>query len=123
MKYIRNAKPRPTKRGRDESKDMTTEGLNEREEEPPTKKTQKEFKQFPRSPAAPLIPPGEDKPSHLRHLKKLQREESKVTSDKRIISDLMTRTYPFRRQEILEKPQPIGQLAKTYPSIRRSEQV
>ena len=118
MKYLRNAKPRTTKKAKSEPEDMSGT-----DEEPQAKKPRKEFKQFPRSPAAPLIPSGEDKASHERHLKVLKLEERKVTPNKKIISDLMRRTYPFRRQEILEQPQPIQQVLEKYPSLKRSEQV
>ncbi len=100
-----------------------TEDKSDTEEEPLAKKPRKLFQQFPRSPAAPGIPPGEDKASYLRHLKMLQHEERKVSPDKRVISDIMRRTYPFRRQDILEQPQPIEKLLQTYPSLKRSEQV
>ena len=53
----------------------------------------------------------------------LQHEERKVSPGKRVISDLTRRTYPFRRQEILERPQLIRNLLQTYPSLKRSEQV
>lgn len=61
--------------------------------------------------------------SHLRHIKVLQQEEKKLSPNKRIITDLMVRTYPLRRKEIMEDPQPIQQLFITYPSLKRSEQV
>lgn len=81
------------------------------------------FQQFPKSPAAPLIPCGEDKASHLRHVKLLQQEERKLVPNKGVVSDLMGRTYPFRRQEIEDHPLPVEELLKTYPSLKRSEQV
>ena len=93
------------------------------EHEPLTNKPREQFKQYPRTTAGPLLPPGEDKASCLRHLKVLQREERKVSSDSRIISELMKRTYPYRRQEILEQPQLIQNLLQVYPSLKRSEQV
>ena len=86
-------------------------------------KPRKEFKQYPQLPAAPLFPPGEDSASCKRHLKMLQQEERKVSPDKRVISELMRRTYPFRRQEILEQPQLVVNLLQTYPSLKCSEQV
>lgn len=117
MKYLRNAKPRKV------GVPAGTYNGNENEAEEPPAKKRKEFEQFPKSPAAPIIPPGEDMASHLRHVKVLQQEEKKISPNKRIIFDLMARTYPYRRKEILEQPQPIRQLFKMYPPLKRSEQV
>ena len=38
-------------------------------------------------------PAGEDKASHVRHVKMLQIEERKVSPDKNIVTDLMKRSY------------------------------
>ena len=118
MKYLRNAKPRPRKKPRSE-----ISGDEDTSDEPPAKKERKQYIQYPRSPAAPLILSGEDKGSHSRHTKMLQLEEHKVSPDTKVVSDLMRRTYAFRRQEILEQPQPIQHLLQRYPSLKRAEQV
>ena len=114
MKYLRNSKPRSSVKVENES-DVT--------EDPPAKKQRTYNPQYPKSPAVPVIPAGEDMASHRRHLKVLQLEEKKVTPNKHVVADLMARTYPFRRQEIMEHPQLLEQLLKTYPSLQRSEQV
>ena len=111
MKYLRNSKPR-----------IKSENSNEMSE-PPAKKIKKEFTQIPHIPAAPHIPKGEDEASYLRHLKVLQQEEKKMSPNKQVIADLMTRTFPFRRKEILEEPSSMDQLLKKFPSLKRTEQV
>lgn len=116
MKYLRNAKPRTSKK-------VMRDSENESEDEKEAKRPRKEFKQFLKSPAAPLVPLGEDRASFSRHLKLLQHEECKVSPDKSVISDLTRRTFPFRRQDIQEQPQPLEELLKTYPSLKRSDQV
>lgn len=121
-KYLRNNKPRSTSSGTGSVK-LETKSENGEMEEPPAKKKRIDHPQYPKSPAAPVIPAGEDQASHRRHLKILQLEENKVTPNKRTVADLMARTYPFRRQEILEQPQLLEQLLKTYPSLKRPEQV
>lgn len=127
MKYLRNAKPRPLKRPPSDNDEVRETGAewkcDDGEQESLVKKPRKEFKQYPQLPTAPLFPPGEDRASYQRHLKMLQQEERKVSPDKRVISELMRRTYPFRRQEILEQPQLVVNLLQTYPSLKRSEQV
>ena len=113
MKFLRNSNPRSVK----------IEKTSESESEEPPAKKRKEFQQFPKSPGAPSIPCGEDKASHLRHVKLLQQEERKLVPNKGVVSDLMKRTYPFRRREFLEQPLPITELFKIYPSLKRSDQV
>ena len=66
---------------------------------------------------------GEDKNSHDRHVKLMQLEERKVSPDLNILADLMKRTFSIRRTEIIDEPQPVYQLLKVYPSLRRYNQV
>ena len=66
---------------------------------------------------------GEDKNSHDRHVKLLQMEEKKLSPDLNIVADLMKRTFSIRRAGILDEPQPVYQLLKVYPSLRRYDQV
>lgn len=116
MKYLRNAKPKVA------NKASVKDPEQDEMARPPPKK-RKEFEQLPKVPMAPTIPLGEDVASHNRHVKVLQQEEKKMSPNKCIISDLMAKTYPFRRREILDEPQAIQQLLVTYPSLKRSEQV
>ena len=110
MKNIRNAKPRQKK-------------AHENEESSILAKKQKVNLPFPRYPVVPIIPPSEDEASCARHIKFLQLEYQKVSPDKHIINSLMDRTYPFRRQEILQCPKPIQQILKVYPPITKIDQV
>ena len=114
MKYLRNAKPRPRVKH-----DLTVD-----EESLPVKK--KPFKpQYPSYSMSPeqSAPAAEDEASHLKHVKKLQLEERKVSPDRNVVADLMNRTFHLRRCEILKQPQLIQQLLKTYPSMKRCDQV
>ena len=110
MKNIRNVKPRHKKAHENEESSI------------PTKK-QKRSMPFPRYSVAPTIPPSEDEASCVRHTKFLQLEYQKVSPDKHTINTLMDRTYPFRRQEILECPKPIQQILKVYPPLKKIDQV
>ena len=86
-------------------------------------KKQKHSMPFPRYPVAPTILSSEDEASCARHAKFLQLEYQKVSPDKHAINSLMDRTYPFRRQEILECPKPIQQILKVYPPLKKIDQV
>ena len=110
MKNIRNVKPRH-KRAPE----------NEESSAPPKK--QKYSMPFPRYPVAPTIPTSEDEAACVRHIKFLQLEYQKVSPDKYTIKSLMDRIYPFRRQEILKCPQPIQQILKDYPPLKKIDQV
>ena len=122
MKYLRNAKPRGIKReAADEYK------VTEHESEgsgPPNKKQYKG--KYPSAESmiiTSMEATGEDKNSHDRHVKLMQLEERKVSPDLNILADLMKRTFSIRRTEIIDEPQPVHQLLKAYPSLRRSNQV
>ena len=112
MKNICNVKPRHKK---------VLEN-NSQEEKPLPVKKQK-LKHFPNFPEAPAIPPGEDEASCARHIKLLQLEHQKPSPDKHVVATLMSRTFAFRRREIIEQPKPIPQILKTYPSLKKAEQV
>jgi len=111
MNYLRNAKPRTTKVKHDNP--IATDSQT-----PPVKKKP----HYP-SQSMPAAAVGEDKASHSRHVKMLQSEERKVSPDKNVVADLMSRTFYFRRSEILEQPQLVQELLKTYPSMKRYDQV
>ena len=42
------------------------------------------------------VPAAEDEASHLKHVKKLQLEERKVSPDRNVVADLMNRTFHLR---------------------------
>ena len=110
MKYLRNVKPRH------KTKDS---------EEVPSaqKKPRAHYPQAQSVPATLQPVAGEDKASHLRHVKMLLIEERKVSPDKNAITELMKRTFFYKRSEIVEEPQLVKDLVKTYPSLKRYEQV
>ena len=114
MKYLRNVKPRTSKVKHDNSADNKTS--------PVKKKPRVHYPSI--VPTAHAVPPvGEDKASHTRHVKILQLEERKMAPDKNVVADLMIKTFHFRRCEILEEPQPVQELLKMYPSMKRYNQV
>lgn len=117
MKYLRNAgKP---KRLRCDTEEDSSHDSNE----PPRKKVKKEYKQFPQFTTEPPIPPGEDECSNSGNQKMLLMEEKKVTPNLRTISVLMARTFAFRRRSILQEPKPLKDILKTFPSLKRIDQV
>lgn len=134
MKYLRNVKPRPQgpKRETTDSdagppdKKQYKGNYQELERELPkaTKGTVKSIIATKKVNLDPEIPAGgEDKVSHDRHVKLMQLEERKVSPDVNILADLMKRTFPIRRAEIIDEPQPVNELLKVYPSLRRCDQV
>jgi len=110
MKNIRNVKPRHKR-------------VHENEESSIPTKKRKHSTPFPRYPVVPTIPPSEDEASCVRHKKLLQLEYQKISPDKHTITTLMDRTYPFRRQDILECPKPIQEILKVYPPLKKIDQV
>ena len=116
MKYLRNAKPR-------------RKATKSSEEAPTlTKKPRPHYPTHQQDVAThhqPAIEPpvGENNASHMRHLKMLQLEERKVSPDRNVISDLMKRTFHYRRLEIIEEPKMVQQLIKVHPSLKRCNQV
>lgn len=113
MKNIRNTKPRGAKR----SLNADDSGMEV------VKKPKPEFKQFPKFMEPPVVPVGEDEHSYKRHMQLLKYEEGKVSPDKHVINSLMIKTYALRRQKILKEHQPIKELLKDCPSLKRSNQV
>lgn len=76
MKYLRNVKPR---RKTKDSKEVPSA----------QKKPRAHYPQAQSVPATLQPVAGEDKASHLRHVKMLQMEERKVSPDKNAITELM----------------------------------
>jgi len=113
MKNIRNAKPRGASK----------RPLNADTECAVVKKPRREFKQFPKLLESPVIPAGEDEHSYKRHMQLLKHEEGKISPDKHAINSLMTKTYALRRQKILKEHQPLKELLKDCPSLKRCNQV
>lgn len=114
MKYLRSqGKPKKKVLRDDESSGAL----------PASKKMKPEFKQFPQIFSEPEIPPGEDEVSNARNQKMLMLEEKKLNPNKKTISVLMSRTFAFRRHDIMTTAKPFGELLKLYPSLKRVEQV
>ena len=77
----------------------------------------------PSTGVVPMLPTGEDDASQQRHLKLLQAEMKKVNHNKRVIRDLMARTFPTRQQELLEDGGPVADILKAYPALKYPDEV
>ena len=73
--------------------------------------------------ALPEIQPGEDDISFQRHNRVLQAEWSKVKRNVMVVEELMERTFPMRRREILESSCNVQTLFKKFPFLQDPEQV
>lgn len=82
---------------------------------------QKEVK--PDSTFVPLIPDGEDEASLQRHKKKLKEEMKKVSPSKTALRELMKRTFPLRRREILEGKGAVSEIILLYPALKFPDEV
>ena len=76
-------------------------------------------KQMPATPAPPIAPHGEDEASHKRHLNMLSLEAKKVKPNEKSLLELMKRTFPLRRQDIVDNSLPIATLLKQYPPLEK----
>lgn len=95
----------------------------EADEQSACKRVKKEFKQFPQVKHDHTIPCSEDESANSRHQKMLLYEEKKTNPSKQTISVLMLRTFPFRRNEIMTTPRPAKDILKSYPSLKKLDQV
>ena len=71
----------------------------------------------------PILPVGEDDASQQRHLKLLQTEMKKVNPNKQITRELMKRTFPTRRKEILQDGGSVEAILKMYPALKYPDEV
>ena len=74
-------------------------------------------------PEQPVVPPGEDTISFERHNKVLQAEFKKTNRKAEVVSDLLDRTFAFRRQDILANTYDLKVLFEKYPFLQECEQV
>ena len=56
---------------------------------------------MPHVPAVPIVVDGEDEASYERHVKLLSLEYKKAKPNKHSVTELMKRTFSFRRRRIL----------------------
>lgn len=80
-------------------------------------------RQLPHTPLIHLVADGEDEASHDRHVNFLGLEYKKSKINKHAVADLMRRTFPIRRQKILEGIVSIDRLLHTYPPLKEFQQV
>ena len=73
--------------------------------------------------ALPEIQPSKDDISFQQHNHVLQAEWSKVKQNVMVEEELMERTFPMRRQEILDNSCNVQTLFKKFPFLQDPEQV
>jgi hypothetical protein len=66
------------------------------------------------------LQPGEDSVSYERHLKHLQGEFSKAKRNPQVVTELMTKTFPLRRAEILEQSPSLPKLVERFPFLQEA---
>ena len=66
---------------------------------------------------------GEDKVSYERHTKQLQVEFMKTKQNPQVVAELMKKTFPFRRAEILEQPSDLAKLFEKFPFLQEVDHV
>ena len=65
----------------------------------------------------PAIPAGEDENSFERHNRTLKAEYSKMNPNAKMVEELMERTFPMRRQDILSQGHSYDPVSK-YPFLQ-----
>ena len=78
---------------------------------------------FPKPPEIFLDEDEDDDAAYERRIKLMQREKKRPTPDNHVISELMEKTYIYRRRQILEAPVLVADLLKTYPFLCHFDQV
>ena len=71
----------------------------------------------------PPIPAGEDITSFKRHCRVLEAEWRKSRRDLVVVDGLMSRTYAFRRRDIIETGRNVEYLFEKYPFLQDPDQV
>ena len=70
-----------------------------------------------------ILQPGEDSVSYERHLKHLQGEFSKSKRNPQIVCELMVKTFPLRRVELLEQSHSLSKLFERFPFLQEIDHV
>ena len=70
----------------------------------------------------PAVPAGEDESSFEQHNRTLRAEYSKANLNGRTVDELMERTFPMRRQDILAQGHSYDPVSK-YPFLQMADQV
>ena len=66
---------------------------------------------------------GEDSVSYERHIKQLQAEFSKTRRNPQVVAELMTKTFPMRRAEILQQTCDVTKIFERFPFLQDVEYV
>ena len=78
---------------------------------------------MPHVPAVPIVVDGEDEASYERHVKLLSLEYKKAKPNKHSVTELMKRTFSFRRRRILAGDLSMEMLLKRYPPLKEYSQI
>ena len=70
-----------------------------------------------------MFQPGKDSISYEGHLKHLQGEFSKTKRNPQIVTELMVKTYPLRRVEVLEPSPSLSELFERFPFLQEVDHV
>ncbi len=109
MKYLRST-------GRPSNKRMLENGSLT------AQKKRKEYRAFPAA-TTPTIPDNEDEHSNARNYKLMLSESKKNNPNTRTIKILMERTFPFRRQDILNSEFSLNGVLQKYPPLQVIDEV
>ena len=66
---------------------------------------------------------GEDGVSYERHIKQLQAEFSKAKRNPQVVFELMRKTFPHRRAEILEQSSDLTKIFERFPFLQEIDYV
>ena len=80
-------------------------------------------KVMPAARIAPLLTDSEDEASQQRHKKKLKDEMKRVSPNRQIVRELMKRTFPVRRREVLDGIGTVQEILSYYPALKSPEEV
>ena len=66
---------------------------------------------------------SDDDAAHKKRIKILKNENKKLIPDRQVVSELMEKTYTYRRRQILEEPVMVANLLDTFPFLSEIDQV
>ena len=75
------------------------------------------------SPSEPVLCAGEDSVSFDRHARVLLTEFNKTRRNQQVVAELMERTFPLRRKQILEKSSDLNMIFQDFPFLEEIDQV
>ena len=89
----------------------------------PKKSPKKKSPGITQTPSKPVVTPGEDSISFKRHVRVLQAEFKKPRHNTAVVTELMTRTFAFRRKFLLEGVHELKSIFEQFPFLQVADQV